>query len=479
MKRWFAGFVAIVGFNWLTQLGSVLVTVSSFSIITLIAFEILAGSHSAYLGIVTFMILPGVFVTGLLIIPVGVYWHHRRVLGSEEGEAPGTGEWPVIDLNNRHTRSVLRTVFFLTFVNVVIFSLVSYKAVHYTESVEFCGQVCHTVMEPEYTAYLNSPHSRVDCVECHIGPGAPWFVKSKLSGVRQVLAVARKSYSTPIPSPVQELRPSNETCEQCHWPSQFAGDRIRVIPKFLEDEENSLVHTVLLMHIGGGHGGGKGIHSWHIDPNKTTTYLPLDEKRQEIGIVRVSSADGEMIEYRNPNLELSEEEIARAEFRTMDCIDCHNRPTHIFHSPAKAVDEKMADGTIDASLPYFKREAVQALSNAVGQEGDLDAIRQHIQDFYSTSYPETAQEKTDEIASAIDELHNIYKRNVFPKMNVTWGTYPNNLGHEEFPGCFRCHDDTHATAEGKTISGECELCHTMLAWDEEKPAILQQLQIVP
>ncbi|HNT87978.1 MAG TPA: cytochrome C, partial [Candidatus Hydrogenedentes bacterium] len=296
--------------------------------------------------------------------------------------------------------------------------------------------------------------------------------------VRQVVAVTLDTFSRPIPSPVRELRPSKETCEECHWPAKFTGDRIRVIPKYLEDEENSLIHSVLLMHIGGGHGGGHGIHSWHIDPSKTTTYLPLDEQRQEIGIVRVTEADGTVTEYRASGLELTEEEVAKAEFRTMDCIDCHNRPTHIFHAPAQAVDLRMASGGIDPSLPYVKRVGVEALEAAVGEPGDLDRIAAHVRDFYARDYAELAEQQRGTIDKAVEELQGIYKRNVFPDMKVTWNTYPNNLGHnDDFPGCFRCHDDSHESKTGQTIRGDCSLCHTLLAWDEEDPDILKQLEL--
>lgn len=475
LKRWLIGFVTITAMNWLTQLGSVLVTVSAFSILALIAFEMVAEPQSAYLGIVTFMILPGVFMAGLLLIPIGAWWARRHPGAGDAGS--NAGAWPVFDLNHPRTRSVARTIIFLTVVNVILISFVSYRAVVYTESVQFCGQVCHTVMEPEFTAYQNSPHSRVACVECHIGPGAPWFVKSKLSGLRQVLAVARNSYSTPIPSPVRELRPSKETCEECHWPARFSGDRMRIIKKYTDDEANTPVYSVLLMHIGGGHGSGHGIHSWHIDPTKSTEYLATDERRQEIAVVRVTGENGERLEFRASDLKLTDAEIAGGEFRTMDCVDCHNRPTHIFYKPEKAIDLEMANGAIDASLPYIKREAVAALTGTEGGAGDRDAIAKHIRDFYAAEYPDIAATKQAELDAAIAALQKIYGRNVFPEMKVTWGTYPNNLGHEDFPGCFRCHDDSHATADGKSISGDCELCHTVLAWDEEEPAVLKELQL--
>lgn len=478
------GFVSIFTYNWITLLGSTLVTLSTVFVAGLMGFSLSGRLATPYLGIVTFMVLPGFFMLGLLIIPVGVLWQRRVIRKAGlAADAGGALALPVIDFNNQRVRSILETVAILTVANFLIIGVISYKGVVYTESVEFCGKVCHTVMEPEFTAYSDSPHSKVACVECHIGPGADWFARSKLSGLRQVLAVTLDTYSRPIPTPVKELRPSRETCEECHWPARFTGDRIRVIPKYQEDEANTLVHTVLLMHIGGGHGAGHGIHSWHIDPGKTTRYLAKDDQRQEIAVVRVKNADGTETEFRESGLEMTEEEINAGEWRTMDCIDCHNRPTHIYYTPAKALDMKMSNGAIDVSLPSIKSVGVEALMEAKGEEGDLDKIATHVRDFYAEKHPDVAAAKKEQIEGAISEMQSIYKRNVFPKMNVTWGTYPNNLGHEESiidgetRGCFRCHGGDHESKEGVVISNDCELCHTMLAWDEEKPEILEQLQL--
>lgn len=478
------GFLTIFSLNWLTQIGATLATASTILLFVLMGLSLSGSIDSAYLGIVTFLILPGFFISGLLIIPVGAWWERRRKRRcGEEGKDATVTAFPIWDFNDPKVRGVAEIVMVLTVINLLIIGVVSYKGVVYTESVEFCGKVCHTVMEPEFTAYSDSPHSRVACVECHIGPGADWFARSKLSGLRQVLAVTFNTYSRPIPTPVKELRPSTETCEECHWPARFTGDRMRVIPKYQEDEANTLVHSVLLMHIGGGHGGGHGIHSWHIDPSKTTRYLATDEQRQEIAVVRVKNADGTETEFRESGLDMTDEQINAGEWRTMDCIDCHNRPTHIYYTPAKAMDMRISSGAIDVSLPSIKSVGVEALMEAKGEEGDLERIAARVRDFYATKHPEVAAEKKDRIESAISEMQAIYRRNVFPKMNVTWGTYPNNLGHEESVvdgepyGCFRCHGGDHESKDGVVISNDCELCHTMLAWDEEKPEILEQLQL--
>jgi hypothetical protein len=237
--------------------------------------------------------------------------------------------FPILDLNRSRLRDSVRAVLVLSAINVVVISIVSYQGVVYTESPEFCGQVCHTVMEPEFTAYQNSPHSNVACVACHIGPGAKWFAKAKISGMRQVIGVALDTYTRPIETPVHGLRPAKDTCGHCHSPDDYIGDRLRVVSTHQEDEENTPIYSVLSMHVGGGNDGGKGIHSWHVSDDKTTTYLATDAERQEIPVVCVTDSKGEVTEYRADGVEVSEELLASGEWRTMDCIDCHNRPSHI------------------------------------------------------------------------------------------------------------------------------------------------------
>jgi len=367
----------------------------------------------------------------------------------------------------------------LTLVNLLILSTVSYEGVQYMETPEFCGLVCHSVMAPEHTSYVNSPHARVDCVECHIGPGAPWFVRSKLSGVGQVLAVTFNTYEHPIPTPVANLRPSQDTCEQCHWPERFTGDRIRVIPKFADDEANTATKTVLLMHIGGGEMSAAGIHSWHIDPDKQTTYFARDYERQDIPVVRVTRTDGTETEYVAAGAEGETVSTEGLTPRRMDCIDCHNRPTHIFQVPDRAMNQAMADGRISPTLPYIKKVGTEALTEATGEEGDLERIAEKVTTFYRENYADRAAELDPLVAQAVEAMQAIYKRNVFPQMDVTWGTYRSNLGHpvgeDGALGCFRCHDDSHTNKEGEVIRQDCGICHTMLAMDEENPEILVQL----
>lgn len=472
--------MTIVAYNWVTMFGASLVTVSAALIIIFLIMGGVGVVSTAYLGILTFLVLPAIFVAGLLLIPVGAWWERRRRARGISPREEELGPFPVLDFNNRKTRDVAKVVAILTVLNLLIVATVSYSGVVYSESPQFCGTVCHEVMEPEWTAYLDSPHASVACVECHIGPGAPWFVRSKLSGVRQVFAVALDTHSRPIDAPVENLRPSRETCEECHWPARFSGDRIRVLPRYLEDEANTKTYSVLLMHIGGGHGGGHGIHSWHVSENKTTTYLATDEDRMDIAVVRVQNEDGTVTEFRKDGLEMTDEEIANAEFREMDCIDCHNRPTHIYHLPAPAIDTKMASGLIDPSIPYVKQISVEALTAADGsksKEEELAQIADTMRAFYQEEHTDYLADNEELVEQAIVQTQAVYSRNIFPAMNVTWGTYPNHIGHTESIGCFRCHDESHSTPDGDVISQDCSICHTVLAMEEEDPEVLVQLGV--
>jgi hypothetical protein len=411
-----------------------------------------------YLGIVFFLVLPGFFVLGLVLMPLGVYLRRRR-----ERLGRPVAQWPRIDLNEPWQRTVAFFVLVGTAVNIIVLSLAAYRGVDYMDSVGFCGQVCHTVMKPEYTAYQNGPHARVACVSCHIGPGAPWFVKSKLSGTRQVFAVMFNTYPRPIPSPVTNLRPARETCEECHWPEKFTGDKIVTFHQFADDEANSETVTTMRVHVGGGsekYGIASGIH-WHMDPATRISYVTTDAKRQTIPWVQVEDRRGRRV-FRAPDI--TDAQLVKAERRQMDCMDCHNRPSHPFTATAEeAVDEAMGFGRIPKTLPFVRRQTVAALKqNHLSQEAAAGAIARSLRDFYRTQYLQQHPALEGQVNAAVTVTQDLYRRNVFPTMKVSWGTYANNIGHTDFPGCFRCHDENHSTKDGKTIPQDCELCHQML-----------------
>jgi hypothetical protein len=444
----------------LSLIGAVLTTISAVVFLVVFFAELFGMHTNPYVGILFFLIIPGVFVFGLILIPLGAWVERRRRL---KGKKPAELHWPRVDLNNRRHRHVVSGVFVLTLANIVIVSMAAYRGVEYMDSVEFCGQVCHTVMKPEATAHQDGPHARVTCVQCHIGEGATWFAKSKISGARQLLAVSFKTYSRPIPSPVQDLRPARDTCEQCHWPAKFHGDKVLRIVEFGNDEKNTESVTNLQLHVGGGAerpGGVSGIH-WHADPKNEIEYVATDDSRQVIPWVRVKDRTGAVREYAVDGV--TPEQLAKGERRRMDCMDCHNRPSHqMAPSAARAVDAAMARTEIPVSLPYVRREAVKVVEASYASESAaMESIARGLRDFYRTTYEPVYNSQRQDVEKAVAGVQQIYRRNVFPDMSVRFGTYPNNVGHVDFPGCFRCHDDGHRTMEGKTISQDCETCHTI------------------
>ncbi len=412
MKSAFQSFLSYILCDWLASLGAIVVTTSAVVFLSF-AFE---SFSNPYYGIIVFLIFPAFFVLGLLAIPVGV-WRCSKRKG-------GLRNIPSVEMTGSRAIQFLGLVAFLTVANVAIISAASYAGVKYMDSNEFCGTVCHTVMIPQYTAYTNSPHSRVHCVSCHIGPGAEWFVQYKISGVGQLFAVAFDTYPRPIPPGIRSLRPSQDTCEQCHWPERFEADKLKVIRRYDEDEKNTEKVNVLLMRT------GTKIHKAHV--GRDIEYVTTDRAHQDIPWVSV-----EGVVYKTSD--------AAGERRKMDCIDCHNRPTHAFDMPAHAVDRALESGELDRSIPFIKRDAVLALTGKQSMEGMPPAVKR------------------------------IHDRNIYPEMMISWGAYPNNIGHEAFPGCFRCHDDNHKSDSGKTISQDCSTCHELLAVSEENPEILKTL----
>lgn len=461
----------------ISLLGMSLALVAGLLVVILFALELLGFHGSPYLGILAFVILPSIFVFGLLLVPLGLIRQRRRERRAREGKSE-VSAFPVVDLNQPRTRRTVLIFLAATLVNLVIVAVASYKAVEVMDSTAFCGTTCHSVMAPEYTTYQRSPHARVSCVECHIGPGAGWFVKSKLSGSWQLVSVALDLYPRPIPTPVHNLRPARETCEQCHWPSKFLGDQLKVITHFGNDEENTEAKTVLLMRVGGIQGRvSQGIH-WHVDPDLRIRYR-ANESRDTIGDVELTLPDGKVKLFRSEGADetLAEEGGPIDGWRTMDCVDCHNRPTHIYRLPHEEVDEAFVQRALDPSLPYLRRESMRLLQQEYPSHEEAgERMREGLATFYRESYPEVAASRGEEIERAAAALGTIYATNVFPSMNITWGTYANQIGHENAPGCFRCHDEEHVTEDGEAISQDCETCHTLLAMEEEDPEILEQLK---
>lgn len=474
-REWFYPIIRLSD-NWISLIGVVLITTAVVMWLFLLPVMIGGVVDNPYLGILAFLLLPVAFFTGLVLIPLGGAIRRRQALR----ERVQPMRVITFDLHNKSFRRLLEFFLITTVVNLAVGSQLIYRAVTYMDTVTFCGKTCHTVMQPEFTAYQNSPHSRVECVQCHIGPGASWFVQSKLSGVHQVFAVLFHTYPRPIPVPVESLRPARQTCEECHWPQRFTTDRLRILPSYAEDEQNTRTDTVLLMRLGGGPVGPSshvGIHGAHLGPGIVIRYAPSDESRQTIPWVEhTNTITGKTIVFQASGT--TPAAIRKLPVRVMDCMDCHNRPTHTFDMPDRALNDAMAAGMVSPILPFVKKTGLEILRKPyASREQAATTIPAAFAAFYQKNYPAIYSAHGPAIADSAHALLGIYDRNVFPVMKVTWGTYPNNIGHTDSPGCFRCHDGDHTSANGQTVPNDCTTCHQLLAVDEKSPKILSDLGI--
>lgn len=440
----------------LRLLGGLIVFFSTGLLLFLVLFDLIVGLPNPYLGVITYMLLPGALIFGLLLVPIDAWLQRRRA-------ARGQPAYPVIDLCDPRQRRIATFFVASSIVILVVMTVVSYKSIEYMDTTAFCGKLCHKVMIPEYTAYRRSPHASVVCTQCHIGPGAPWFVRAKLSGLPQVYHYTLGDYPRPIPTPVKALRPSRDTCENCHWPKAFYGSTLRTTISYQQDQANSRVMTSQLMHVGSGGVPGSGIHSHMVN---NIEYLAAVGNHTEIAWVRIKRHDGSSQEFVNP---MYSDKLAgirkKQQVRVMDCIDCHNRAAHDFVSFEKLLDEGITRREIDASLPFIKKQAMDAVGDAskapteAGQSKALAKIRR-IASYYERAYPDIYRTRKSDIERSVRAISAVYTSAVFPHMKIGPDTYPNWRTHD---GCFRCHGTMQAARAGgrdKDIPANCNLCHT-------------------
>jgi hypothetical protein len=441
--------------NWISAIGSVLAIGALFSFALLVWIDFTRGDTNPYLGIFTYIVAPGFLIAGIAIVVFGA-WAQRRWALKHAASAPD--KWR-LDFSNRRQRR--RLVLFgcgaLAFLLLSAFG--SYQTYHYSESVQFCGQVCHEAMNPEFVTYKRGAHARVDCVQCHIGSGAKWFVKAKINGTHQLIAYTLDNYNRPIETPIKNLRPAQDICEKCHWPEKFHGNIEINFAHILSDRRNTTYTARMLMHVNTSAAGAPegGIH-WHVNPSNRVEYYAKDEKRQEIPWMRVvDTTDGTSRVFRTEDYK---DEPPADQIRVMDCMDCHNRPAHMFPTANDAVEKAVVAGTLSSKLPNIKRVAVQALTQKeIATTADAP---QKIADFLREKYNDAAL--APELPAAIHEVQQIFGTTIFPERKADWRVYPNNIGHKDWPGCFRCHDDKHKTALGQTVrSSDCTSCHTIIA----------------
>lgn len=453
----------LLGCTWTTPLGFFGVGLTTVSITLIILGLVghlsgLIANH--YFAIFTFLFLPAMMIFGLCLIPLSCFmrrrnWFKDSLINSEHLK---------IDLSDKHHRKGVVLFLVLSVVNITVLLLVAYEGYHFTDSSYFCGVVCHEVMDPEYTAYQRSAHAKVSCVSCHIGSGASWYVKAKLSGLRQVKAVIDGDFSRPIPAPVEHLRPARDTCESCHWPEKFYGKKVKEFVDFTNEKQSEPNIQEIALHIGGRNpvtDEFEGIH-WHVSQKIKVEYQALNKTRTKIGRVKVTTPGGVTEEYTVD--EGVAEDGVELKWRTMDCIDCHNRPTHVYDSLTQVVDFGLYSKKLDPDIGGMREDSFAVLQTEYKSrdEATEKIVNNLLERMAKRHDSEFVAKFETEIKRSGAFLLEAYLNNVWPRMQVTWGTYRQHLGHQDADdgfGCFRCHDDEHATKFGKIIRQDCNLCH--------------------
>ena len=454
--------IVVLTSHWITMAGVALVTLAGFSWLFALPANIRGNVSNPYIGLLTFIAIPIVFFAGLILIPIGIALGRRKAAAALSPPVDRRAAW--------RRAGMFFTI--MTMANLVIGSQLTYRAVEHMETNQFCGQSCH-VMKPEFTAHLLPPHQQVACSTCHIAPGATGWLKAKMAGTNQLLAVTFNTFPRPIESGLESnrLASSADTCEQCHARGKVIGPRLRMHSSFKDDEANTRSETVLMMLVGGGNTGG--IHGAHMGPGVHIRYAASDKKRQTIPWVEYTNGGATQTYLADGTTPEAARALPTFE---MQCVDCHNRAAHAFEMAEHAIDHAMAAGQIAATLPFAKKTGVELLKAAYTSDDDAaQKIPAGLNAFYQQKYGDIWAKRSNDVQLAGQALLAIYRNNVFPDLKVTWGTYPNNLGHIDDPGCFRCHDGGHSTADKKVITQDCSTCHQMLATDETDPAILKTL----
>jgi len=439
--------------------GAFITAISGVVFLALLTAALIGLFDNPYAGLVVFVAVPAVFVLGIVFIPLGMWLQRRKLARHPET----VNDWPVYDFRLAQVRRAVLLFTAFAALCVAIALVAGYGSLHWMESPTFCGQACHTPMQPQFTAWHAGPHARIACVNCHVGEGARGFVQAKLAGTRQLAHVITGTFPRPVPPGALVPFGGHETtCGRCHQPMKIPGDVIRVKREYADDDKNTEAMTVLLMHVGRANATGHGIH-WHADPSTNIEFASTDGARQTITYVKVTSPDGKVKEYFAEGA--AGKPVNAESLRRMDCVDCHNMVGHrIATAPEQAVDRAIADGEISPALPFVRREGVRLLkaSYANGDEASRK-IDEELRHFYSS---QGGTIDPQALGRAVAALQNAYASNVFADMKVTWGTYPDNTGHIASPGCVRCHDGSHTAKDGTTINSDCEFCHKQV----ERPA---------
>ena len=460
--------IVLLTSHWLSWFGLVLVITAASTWLFFLPAETHAHVENPYKGVVVYLILPFIGFAGIVLTVVGMVLGRRRIRTRLETE-----------ITDRR-RALQRLIVFLVITigaNLVMGTQITYRAVTYMDTPQFCGAACHA-MKPQYLGHQDSNHASVECAECHIAPSAGGWIKAKMNGTRQLWQTITNTYPRPIPSALESghLVPSKQTCERCHWAEKIVATRLLLIPHYADDERNSDSYTALMMLVGGSR--MQGIHHAHFAGGYEIRYAAADAKRETIPWVeRRNVRTGETKTYLAAGT--TAEKASGLAKHVMQCVDCHARPTHAFASPDRALNRALALGQLSPTLPFIKKQGLALLQASYSSSADAaQKIPAAVAGYYKETYPEVYAQRKADVEAAGQALLAIYNRNTFPDLKVKWDTYSNNLGHTDSPGCFRCHDAAHTTTDGKTTIGQdCASCHQMLAVQQVAPEILKTLGV--
>jgi len=440
--------------NWLSMSGAVLSISAFFAFVLLFAVDLFAAHGNPYMGILAYVVAPTFLILGLGIVLLGYILETRRVrrgLSDDDSHL-------ILHVNLARKRDRRLLVGFVggSLGFIFLTALGSYQTYHLTEENSFCGETCHLPMDPQFKAYQHSAHARVACVSCHVGPGAGNYIRTKVSGIRQLYHTILGDFNRPIRLHNVNQRPAQETCQSCHWSQKHTGDLQKTYKHFLSDETNTPFTVQMVLKVGGSdpvHGPVEGIHS-HMNVSNKIEFIATDDDRAKIPWVRVTDTNGKVTEYRTEDFK---DDISKYPIRNMDCMDCHNRPSHKYMTPNAAVDQSIANGRIDSTIPWAKAKVVKAL---VPPYATREEAEQKIESYLRGEYKDDKR-----VDALIAEAKAIYKVNFFPEMKADWRVHPDHIGHKDTAGCFRCHDGKHKAMDGKSsIKGsDCTACHIIVA----------------
>ena len=465
MFRAYGNFIRGVSANWIGRLG-VAATTASFLLFLLFELASLLGIvTNAYVGLISYLTLPAAFVAGLVLVPLG-WWRQMKVTGKSSTELLQE-RFDRGDLERRRIGSqVFRVVLVLTAVNVLFLGAGSTQMLHYMDQAEFCGTACH-VMAPEWAAYGDSPHANVDCVECHVGEGVKGLYESKISGLRQTVLYVLGTHHKPVPTPVHQLSPADETCLHCHSVPDRTELAIRSRARHDFDAESTPLYSTVAFDLGR-RTDRPGPH-WHAREDVEVRYASKDDARETVLWVEVREGDGPVrrFAYDGPWHEPAGDETPRV----VDCVDCHNRVAHRFEPAERAVDRLITEGTLPRVLPEIKEVALAAITaDYPDREAAQVGIARALRNAWHGEQRTVVTALQPEMDRAIAALQATHARNVHPEMAIGWGTYPDHNGHAApGRGCFRCHNPDLVDETGTAIGSECTTCHAILADESAAP----------